>query len=298
LIPSELKISSIVKTERNTVGSFRSLSKTRDWLKWWPGGNNDHSPFCTVFTECRFIYNGYKYNISDTLFYNSLLVTASKKDELYEGRINILPVNRDSSLLYWTSTIPTSVNPFIRIETYLESVKQKKNMDSILQHMKVYLDDASNVYGSDIHHEMSGDSILMVMKFQKKSFPSMEEIYDSIQSVKKYISAHQAKENNFPMLLKKKTEDGGIEIMVAIPTNKMLPDQGNIVRQRYVPWKVLVSEVKGGDASINKARAALDSFILDNQIQVMAKAYESMVTNRSIEKDSSKWITRLICAIP
>jgi hypothetical protein len=85
---------------------------------------------------------------------------------------------------------------------------------------------------------------------------------------------------------------------VALSINKALPDKGEILHRRYVPWKDLMLEVKGGDSAIARARRALDNYVNDNQIQVMSKTYESLVTDRSLEKDSSQWVTRLICSIP
>jgi len=297
LIPSELKISSLTKTERNITGTFRSLSKTGDWSKWWPGGEGKIMPFCTDFSECKFIFNGYKYVITGK-YYNALTITISKENQDYESRIDLNSLNGDSTYIHWAYSFQTSMNPFVRIKSYREATRQKANMDSILLHLKKFLDVTKNVYGQNILLTMSKDTTLIVINLKTPSYPTTEDIYRSIRSLRDYASANNAKENNFPMLLPNKNNPGAYETFVALSINKELAGKGNIVQRRYVPWKDLMVEVKGGDSSIRRARADLNNYILDNQLQVKSKTFESLVTDRSIEKDSSKWITRLICSIP
>ena len=48
------------------------------------------------------------------------------------------------------------------------------------------------------------------------------------------------------MLNVKKLNESEFKTTVAIPINKVLPGNGKIFFRRFVPWKVLVAEVRGG----------------------------------------------------
>jgi hypothetical protein len=297
LIPSELKVSSLNKTERSIAGAFRSLSKTSDWTKWWPGSRGDGGPFCTDFRACKFSFHGYSYAVSG-LYYNSITVAIQKGSEEFESRMNLVSLQGDSTYIHWEYSVQTGMNPFVRIQRYREAKREKANMDSILEHTKNFLNITANVYGHDIKLIMPKDTTLIVINLKTPVYPTTEDIYRSIGSLRQYALANQARENNFPMLLPNKNTPGAFESFVALSIDKALPDKGNILHRRYVPWKDLMLEVKGGDSSITRARRELSDYLIDNQIQVMSKTFESLVTDRSMEKDSSKWITRLICSIP
>jgi hypothetical protein len=297
LIPSTLKVSSLTKTERNVAGSFRSLSNKSDWAKWWPGGPGRPMPFCTDFLECKFHYNGNEYAISG-LYYNALTISISQGNQNDESRIDLISIQNDSTYIHWDYIVHTSHNPLVRIGQYRKAAQQKADMDSILNHLKNFLNSVANVYGHDIRLIMAQDTTLIVINLKTSSPPTTEEIYRCYKSLRAYAAANNAKENNFPMLLPNKNTPGAFETFVALSIDKALPDKGKILHRRYVPWKDLMLEVKGGDSAIARGRKELDNYVNDNQIQVMSKTYESLVTDRNLEKDSSRWITRLICSIP
>jgi hypothetical protein len=297
LIPSNFKVSALGKTERSIAGTFRSLSKSSDWTKWWPGNLDQGGPFCSDFRACKFSFHGTTYEISG-LFYNSLAVAIQKGDQDFESRMTLVSFSGDSTFIHWEYSVPTGLNPFTRIQRYRQAQAEKTNMDSILKQASNFLNVIANVYGHDVKLIMPKDTTLIVINLKTPAFPTTEDIYRSIHSLREYAVANQARENNFPMLQPNKNTPGAFESFVALSINKALPDKGIILHRRYVPWKDLMLEVQGGDSSIARARRELDNYIQDNQVQVMSRTFESLVTDRSLEKDSSKWVTRLICSIP
>jgi hypothetical protein len=56
---------------------------------------------------------------------------------------------------------------------------------------------------------------------------------------------------------------------------------------------MLVTEVKGGQIEVNKASVQLLNYISDYNRTAPAIPFESLVTDRRKEPDSSKWITRI-----
>ena len=56
---------------------------------------------------------------------------------------------------------------------------------------------------------------------------------------------------------------------------------------------ILVTEVKGGKAEINKAYKQIMNYMADHSRTPPAIPFESLVTDRRNEPDSNKWITRI-----
>ena len=56
---------------------------------------------------------------------------------------------------------------------------------------------------------------------------------------------------------------------------------------------ILITEVKGGSNKINNAYKQIRNYISDYNRIAPAIPFESLVTDRSKEPDSSKWVTRI-----
>ncbi|HLL44934.1 MAG TPA: hypothetical protein VK369_17410 [Segetibacter sp.] len=94
------------------------------------------------------------------------------------------------------------------------------------------------------------------------------------------------------MLHVRKTGNG-YETMVAIPVNRLLESNRQFVFKRMVPGNILVSEVNGGVFTVQEARRQMDNYVEDNELTSPAIPFESLITDRLKEKDTSKWITKL-----
>ena len=100
------------------------------------------------------------------------------------------------------------------------------------------------------------------------------------------------------MLHVKTLNDSTFETMVAIPVNKKLEGNGTISFSRFVPWKVLTAEVIGGNKTVEEALKQMKVLISDYQISSMAIPFESLVTDRSQQPDTSKWVTNIYTPVP
>ena len=81
--------------------------------------------------------------------------------------------------------------------------------------------------------------------------------------------------------------------MVAIPVSKSIPTNNNFLFKRMVPGKILVTEVKGGTYTTGEALKQLEIYRSDNHLRSPAIPFESLVTDRSREPDTSKWVTKI-----
>ena len=293
-IPRQLEISKIGYAKCNINGAFRVLSDRTSWPKWWPGKdglikNNSKGKI--------FFFKKTGYHLTEK-YYNSIQVQIKTGYSTIQSKINLIKLDVDSVVLIWKCEIPTGINPVSRFLKYREAENIKNDMTVILDSLGTFLDDKINVYGINLHVVMSKDSTMVLTKSFTHHYPTTSEVYKLVENLKKYIAGQLAKENNFPMLHVKILPDSTFETMVAIPVNRELAGNGSITFSRFVPWKVLTAEVKGGNKTVEEALHQMKVFISDFQISSMAIPFQSLVTDRSKEPDTSKWITRIYTPVP
>jgi hypothetical protein len=81
--------------------------------------------------------------------------------------------------------------------------------------------------------------------------------------------------------------------MVAVPTVRRVPAPENIQFNRMVLGNILISEVKGGQNTVNTAFTQLKQFIEDSRHTTPAIPFQVLVTNRQTEPDTAKWVTKV-----
>jgi hypothetical protein len=110
--------------------------------------------------------------------------------------------------------------------------------------------------------------------------------------LQQYISTQGAEATNHPMLFVQPTSKG-YEAQVAVPTNKLLPGTGDIDYRRMVKGNILEAEVTGGQAKVEASLQQLGYFVVDQDLISPAIPFALLVTDRTKEPDSSKWVTRI-----
>ncbi len=256
------------------------------WQDWWPGQVLPDS----ITNKHIYEYNGYRYTII-VRKYNSILVQISQSDLEVIGGIVFLPI-KDSVLAEWKYTLATNSNPINKINLYRVTRNINTDLKDILQSMKRFLESNLKVYGMSVAEVKVKDTILVSTKFSGKNYPTTPEIYKVIDSIKNYISLHNAIETNPPML--NIWRDSGLyKTTIAIPVNRAISENKVFSMKRMVPGNILVSEVKGGDYTSTEGLRQLGLYVADNNFSSPAIPFESLVTNRMQEPDTSKWITKI-----
>ena len=83
-------------------------------------------------------------------------------------------------------------------------------------------------------------------------------------------------------------------VRIGIPVNKKLPEKENIsLKQMVKNGNILVTEVRGDQKFINEAIKQTEKYITDYQRSIIAIPFQSMITDRTKEPDSTKWITKI-----
>ncbi|RNI32803.1 hypothetical protein EFY79_19605 [Hanamia caeni] len=294
-IPEKLEIATVELANCNINGVSRTIHNSHGWRKWWPGP--DSLRHNTKADSIWYYYKGYHYHLDEKL-YDAIKIQIKNKKTNIESTIHIFSLNFDSVAIEWKCSFYAGINPITRILKYREAKSIRNNMTQILSGLVSYLEDKRNIYGFNFHVIISKDSTLVATKIITPDYPTTSEIYNLVGNLKKYIKSEGAKENNFPMLSVRKLENSEFKTMVAIPVNKRLKGKGEIFYRRFVPWKVLTAEVYGGNITVEKAMHQMNVYMSDYQQTAMAIPFESLVTDRSREPDTLKWITNIYVPVP
>jgi hypothetical protein len=292
LIPKNLPVSKVTVIKANGSALYRTISSEEKWAKWWPVEKG-------VTSETRpYSFNGYLYRLDKPL-YQAVDVQMIYEGTTYPGRIMIIPMSPDSVAVRWESTLKTSSNPFTRYAVYRRALTMRKNMEGILDSLKIFSENIENVYDYHVHRTTIKDTFLVATKITSNGYPTTEEIYNLVSDLKKYIASEGARENNYPMLNVSTNDSIHYVTTVAIPTNRKLEGRGPIVLKQLIiyPNKTLTAEVKGGPAMIKKAYRELDTYLNDYIISTPVIHWESLITDRSQQPDTTQWITKIFMPI-
>lgn len=294
-IPAQLHISAMAAIKVNVNPLSRYLSDEAKWAKWWPHESDEKQ---LINQNNHLQLNKFTYQLTKKL-YNSAEVQITRKGQIINSKIFIIPLADDSLIVQWQSAFKTSLNPFTRISQYQEAVNIKKNMTVILNSLKSFGENKEKVYTFPIYLTTLKDTFYISEKTVTTGYPSIQVIYKLIENLRTYISAQKAKAGDFPILNITKKDSLHYTTMVAIPVDRILDGNGNIAFKRMIVYqdKILAADVKGGPGKIEEAHHALNTYIKDYNLTVPVIGWETLITDRSKETDSTKWITKICVPI-
>lgn len=282
-IPAKQNFSYATVITNTAEGASRILLDENKWQSWWPGKKEND----TVYS-----YKNYNYRIRKIML-NSLNITIFNTTDSSKGSLLITETGTDSAELIWTSAFTFSANPLKRFIQYKRSYGIKSNLRSFLTELANYFDEQEHIYGMKVVKEKVTDSSLISVKQTFQHYPTTGEIYSMIQSLKDYIHKKGGAQSNYPMLNVHFNGPGMYETMVAIPTKKDLPSEGKFLLKKMILGYILKAEVKGGIHTVLQGEKELENYVNDYKKLSPAIPFESLVTDRLQEKDTTKWVTRL-----
>lgn len=289
-IPSSIHQSIYTITRSTTKAAQRALLDEAQWTKWWPA--DPAAPAATGTAAPHFYYNGQWVRLSQR-FVSGIELTSGNGTDSIKSLITVIPIGRDTTKLVWEYQAKASLHPFTRIAQYNKARALKQDMGFIIQQLAVYLSDAQNVYGIRVNGTTVADSLLITTKAMMQQEPDLASIYQLITRLEDYAKASGAQAVNPPMLNKRRVDSSQVEVMVALPINKVINSSGTIVFKRMPAGNLLVTEVKGGAAVVREAFSRLEHYIEEHGYESPAIPFESLVTNRQQQTDTAQWITRI-----
>jgi hypothetical protein len=288
LIPSTISTTRyvIIRTAENHAADF--LTNESGWKSWWPGEkstlNSTYSYKNSLYKLTNLSNSGAKLSTIN----NNIISTAE---------ITFIAEDRETTKVTWESNLESSANPFTRLRQYLNLSGSKKITDELLQHLKLFLEDDKNVYHINVKLLKVTDSVILTTNTTLKQAPDMLQVYKLIDGLKQLIAKQGAAETNAPMLNIHQTGLNEFAVMVGIPINKKIKTSGEVSIHTMVLGNILEADVKGGLNTVNASINALETYKKDHNLVAPAMPYQSLITNRLLEKDTGKWITKLYCPI-
>jgi hypothetical protein len=288
-IPTEIQVTKVATVNATTSATTRFLLNPEKWNRWWPSSD---SGITSISKEVGFFYKNAHHTPTKALFNGYGLKTVFKGAEL-KGEIIYAQLGSDSTALFWKYQYNCSYNPFQRIQDYYLLKDLKDNTAEILNNLKQFLEKEENVYGMKIQHSFVIDTILISTKSVFSTVPTTDQVYQMIGQLKTYIKQQNAIETGSPMINVLVLDKMHVQTMVAIPVNKQLAETAVFSWKKMVAGKILIGEVKGGDERTKQAFTEMHNYVTDYHITSPAIPFISLITDRKLEKDSSKWISKI-----
>lgn len=287
-IPDQIVISKVEQVEssdRIISEYLRDQNKREQWL---PANTSSVRNRDSKNLDRR----GYEYEFKHGSL-SSANVSISKDDLETNSVITWEPVAKSTFKVTWRTAFQASKNPVKRFMQYLEARQLKQHMSLILLNFLTFIVDSKNIYGFDIQRLTVKDTILATSTMVSTTYPETGKIYNLINEVKAYAVKKGSKPVNVPMLNLSKDSKGAYNTMVALPINKNIENSSKILVNHMVAGNILVTEIKGGPGKVAEGFNQMKHYINDFKLISPAMPFESLVTDRSKEPDTTKWITKI-----
>lgn len=288
LIPANIVVTKSITVDANQAGTHRFLTDKSNWQKWWPGSSGDSNKTINAFE-----LNGYRFNKNKS-FFNSFEITIEKNAGVLNSLLQLLSTTNKSTEINWVVSINAGTNPFTRVQRYFTAKKLGNNLEVILASIAKYVSSVEHIYGLDIKEERVKIEFMTSTKKTFSYYPTTENVYEMIDQIKAHISKSHVNEEDYPMLHINVLDSNRYEAQVAIPINKQLPDSGIFSSKRMLKkGNILAAEITGGMHTINHAMNQVDLYISDYHYNNVAIPFQSLITDRRKDPDTTKWITRI-----
>lgn len=288
VIPNKTLVQQRVSIPVNAKGFLRTFSDENRWAAWWPGEVMQKSG--SGYASLRF--NGNTYNVLKKTL-SSISFFIRTKNDSFLTELLFIPLTTDSVGISWEGRRLSAGMSVNRLRFFYSAKTINKDMATILERLRDFYLKEENIYGMLIKQESVLDSTLISTSGTSQVYPTTESIYGLVNKLKSYAEKNGAKQTGFPMMNIYKA-DSLYNIKVALPVDKKLKDEGKIVyRWMLGGGNILVTEVRGGLYTINKAFAEMENYVRDFRRTAPAIPFQSLVTDRSKEPDTSKWVTKV-----
>lgn len=278
-IPRTLELSAIAYTNCTPPAAYRLVSDEAQWNKWWP----EHKDTGSLRITKR--------------KYNALEINIQSRGVYTGSTLHFVPLPADSLALQWQCSLPGGNNPFTKIVQYNRAVTLKKKMSALLGQLAGFLSHKKNVYGYSIQRTSTTDTLLVATRTVLPSYPLTPDVYRLVDTLKKYIITQDAKQTGPPIMNVTQVGNHAFQLMVALPTNRPLPGNRDILFRKMVPGAFMVADVQGGDYSVVHALRQMNLYFDDYKRTSMAIPFAALITDRMQEPDSTRWLTRIYAPV-
>jgi len=284
LIPSKIYIDEEISIDSSDIIAARFLNNKSNWKRWWPGTtiNDNLYKFKSVEIELDKLTNS-------TVYFNL------KKDNItLKSSISFFAGEEGAVNVKWHASEDGSNSFCNNLANYFQKAKIREQMAEVLLSLKRFLQDERNTYGYKIYINLVRDTVLLTHTEIRNTIPEIHDVYQIVNKLKQEADKGGVKQVGFPMLNVTDINEYQYQITVALPINKTIQTEGaTTINKMPKGDNLLVMDVKGGQNAIDNALSQLKIYMKDHRLVSPAMPYQSLITDRSVEKDTSKWVTKI-----
>lgn len=284
LLPEKPIIAEDLSIDTSDIIAAKFLTTKKGWDKWWPGNKISDTQY--GFQDTKIII--------DKMTNGSTHFQLQKDNLTFTGEVSYFADAEGSIKFKWEAIDETNTRFLSRLSNYFKTMKAENQVAEILLSLKHFLEDEKNVYGYKIYLNHAKDTVLLVSADRYPAYPSLQAVYNTIEMLKQQANTRGVKQTNFPMLNVTQTDEHEYQVNVALPINKMVtPFQKTSINNIPKGGNLLVVDVRGGQNTVNNALAQIKIYMKDHRLVSPAMPFQSLITNRLAQKDTSKWITKI-----
>jgi len=283
-----VQIAKVAVLHVNRKTAFRCVTQghlIKSFLDDRSGSQSDNNAYFFKRDDIAFTFKRRMFDLVE--------VPISYKGSEWSSFITLTELAPDSTRIEWSSKMEMSANPFKRIQQYQHARRIHTGMAQILEQLQNFTANTENIYKLKIVRTKLTDSLLVTTKSTSKNYPSNQEYYTLIQKIQEHVSLNKATPVNYPMLHIARVDSNKYETTVAIPVNKVVPGNGDILFKKMFPGNILTAEISGGLYTVEEGLKQLNNYVSDFQLVPPAIPFQSLVTDRLLQKDTAKWMTKL-----
>ncbi len=283
LLPSSKIVTQTIVVECPNNAVIRNITNATNWAKWWPGEK---------INDSNFIYR--KKNIQiNIILLNGFKATTISNDIITSLDFQFSSIGSASSQFIFSSKFEFSKNPIKKSMQYLSYNSEKVDYVDFMNSLNEYFSSTEKVYGFKIEKQKVPNWAYISTKQSYQHYPTVDEIYGLIDQVNQYILLQKSSSKNSPILNIHSDNNKDYDVMVAVATDQNLPSNEKFFLKNMMLGNILVAEVKGGSTTIDQCQQAMKNYVEDYQKSSPAISFQRLITNRHIEKDSTKWVTTI-----
>lgn len=283
-IPPVINISSAGYINNNSRVCADYLLDETFWKKWWPEKN---------IADSSFAFENTNFSITDRSPYAAGIDIMSREKKPVNSTMALVLYKPDSTGYEWKCKLTPGNNPISRLENYFFAVDIKKKMDKLMQEFAKFARVKKNVYGVEIDKRKFTDTFMISSESFVPVFPDNRTIYNEIYALVVYAKRNGADPVKYPMMNIERKDSSVYTLKLAVPITKEIPSSDKYRFRFMIQGNTLFATVTGGNASIENAIEQMRMYISDYKLSSPAIPFQSMVTDRFKETDTSKWITNI-----
>ncbi|WP_114937737.1 hypothetical protein [Mucilaginibacter endophyticus] len=284
LLPEKLVIAQDLSIDTSDAIAAKFLTTKNGWDKWWPGTKADSNDYS--FRDIRISV--------DKMTNGSTHLKLLKDNLIFTGEVSYFADAEGSVKFKWDAIDDSNVGFLSRVTNYLKTRSAENRVAELLLNLKHFLEDERNAYGYKIYLNHAKDTVLLVSATTYPAYPPLKDIYNTVTTLKQEAGSQGAEQTNFPMLNVTQTDEHIYQVNVALPINKKInPLQNTTINNIPKGGNLLVADVRGGQNTVNNALMQMKIYMKDHRLVSPAMPFQSLITDRLAQKDTSKWITKI-----